>query len=36
VRRELREAAIASEVRAVEYEFTAGATSMLVLRRTAA
>ncbi|MEO5958907.1 MAG: class I SAM-dependent methyltransferase [Opitutaceae bacterium] len=33
LRRELKEAGIASEVRAVDYEFFAGATSMLVLRR---
>ncbi|PAW69080.1 MAG: hypothetical protein B9S34_00105 [Opitutia bacterium Tous-C1TDCM] len=36
LRRELREAGIASEVRAVDYEFFAGAHSMLVLRRAAA
>jgi SAM-dependent methyltransferase len=35
LRRELKEAGIASEVRAVDYEFFAGATSMLVLRRNA-
>jgi hypothetical protein len=34
LRRELREAGIASEVRAVDYEFFTGATSMLVLRRS--
>jgi hypothetical protein len=36
LRRDLREAGIASEVRAVNYEFFAGANSMLVLRRAAA
>lgn len=36
LRRELKEAGIASEIRAVDYEFFAGATSMLVLRRAAA
>ncbi|MES2694902.1 MAG: class I SAM-dependent methyltransferase [Verrucomicrobiota bacterium] len=36
LRRELKDAGIASEVRAVDYEFFAGATSMLVLRRAAA
>ncbi len=36
LRRELREAGIGSEVRAVDYEFFAGASSMLVLRRAAA
>lgn len=35
LRRELREAGIASEVRAVDYEFFVGASSMLVLRRAA-
>ena len=35
LRRELREAGIASEVRAVDYGFFAGANSMLVLRRAA-
>jgi SAM-dependent methyltransferase len=35
LRRELREAGVASEVRAVDYEFFAGANSMLVLRRAA-
>ncbi len=35
LRRELREAGLASEVRAVAYEFFAGANSMLVLRRAA-
>ncbi len=34
LRRELRDAGIASEVRAVDYEFFAGANSMLVLRRS--
>jgi len=29
----LKEAGIASEVRAIDYEFFAGANSMLVLRR---
>ena len=33
LRRELRETGIASEVRAVDYEFFAGSNSMLVLRR---
>ncbi|WP_414663372.1 methyltransferase domain-containing protein [Horticoccus sp. 23ND18S-11] len=33
LRRELKEAGIASEVRALDYEFFAGAHSMLVLRR---
>ncbi|MGH7959259.1 MAG: class I SAM-dependent methyltransferase, partial [Opitutaceae bacterium] len=33
LRRELRETGVASEVRAVDYEFFADATSMLVLRR---
>ncbi len=36
LRRELKEAGIASEIRAVDYEFFAGATSMLVLRRAQA
>lgn len=36
LRRELRDAGIASEIVAVDYEFFAGATSMLVLRRAAA
>jgi SAM-dependent methyltransferase len=35
LRRELRETGIASEVRALDYEFFAGANSMLVLRRRA-
>ncbi len=35
LRRELKESGIASEVRAVDYEFFAGANSMLVLRRAA-
>lgn len=35
LRRELRETGIASEVRAVDYEFFAGANSLLVLRRSA-
>jgi SAM-dependent methyltransferase len=35
LRRELREAGIASEVRTVAYEFFAGADSMLVLRKAA-
>ena len=35
LRRELREAGVASEVRMVDYEFFAGANSMLVLRRSA-
>jgi SAM-dependent methyltransferase len=35
LRRELREAGISSEVRAVDYEFFAGANSMLVLRKAA-
>ncbi|MBL9199511.1 MAG: class I SAM-dependent methyltransferase [Opitutaceae bacterium] len=35
LRRELRERGIASEVRAVDYEFFAGANAMLVLRRAA-
>ena len=35
LRRELRETGVASEVRAVDYEFFAGAHSMLVLRRAA-
>ncbi|MBL9187872.1 MAG: class I SAM-dependent methyltransferase [Opitutaceae bacterium] len=35
LRRELREAGIASEVRAVDYAFFAGADSMLLLRRAA-
>jgi SAM-dependent methyltransferase len=35
LRRELREAGVASDVRAVDYEFFSGANSMLVLRRTA-
>ncbi|MDP3070692.1 MAG: methyltransferase [Opitutaceae bacterium] len=35
LRRELRDAGIASEVRAVDYEFFAGANTMLVLRRAA-
>jgi hypothetical protein len=35
MRRELKEGGIASEVRPVDYEFFAGATSMLVLRRSA-
>jgi hypothetical protein len=35
LRRELKESGIASEVRAVDYEFFAGATAMLVLRRAA-
>ena len=35
LRRELREGGIASEARAVDYEFFAGANSMLVLRRAA-
>jgi hypothetical protein len=34
LRRELRAAGIASDVIAVDYEFFAGATSMLVLRRS--
>ena len=34
LRRALRESGIASEVRAIDYEFFAGATSMLVLRRS--
>jgi hypothetical protein len=34
LRRELRDTGIASEVRAVDYEFFAGANSMLVLRRS--
>lgn len=34
LRRELRDAGIVSEVRPVDYEFFAGATSMLVLRRS--
>ena len=33
LRRELKESGIASELRAVDYEFFAGATSMLVLRK---
>lgn len=36
LRRELREVGVASEVRAVDYEFFAGANSMLVLRKEAA
>jgi SAM-dependent methyltransferase len=36
LRRELKAGGIASEVRAVDYEFFAGTTSMLVLRRAAA
>ena len=35
LRRELRETGIGSEVRAIDYEFFAGANSMLVLRRAA-
>ncbi len=35
LRRELREAGIVSEVRALDYEFFAGANAMLVLRRAA-
>jgi SAM-dependent methyltransferase len=35
LRRDLREAGVASEVRAVDYKFFAGADSMLVLRRVA-
>jgi hypothetical protein len=35
LRRELREAGIASEVRTLDYEFFVGASSMLVLRRKA-
>ncbi len=35
LRRELREAGVASEVRALDYEFFAGANSMLVLRKEA-
>jgi len=35
LRRELKEAGITSEVRPVDYEFFAGATSMLVLRKAA-
>lgn len=35
LRRELRESGVASEVRAVDYEFFAGANVMLVLRRAA-
>jgi hypothetical protein len=35
LRRELREAGVVSEVRAVDYEFLAGTNSMLVMRRSA-
>lgn len=36
LRRELREAGVASEVRTVDYEFFAGSSTMLVLRKEAA